>query len=100
MCLSHLMPLVKVDILLVNADTSVKLNLLKSHDFLYCLCIFIWINGIYVLQVSMWLWARGPLWRPQPHEVNKHGCLAYFSIKKFYTWSNVVEITFYHCTHT
>jgi hypothetical protein len=30
----------------------------------------------------------------------KHGCLAHFSIKRIYTWANVVEITFYHWTHT
>jgi len=30
----------------------------------------------------------------------KHGCLAHFSIKRFYTRPNVVEIIFYHQTHT
>jgi hypothetical protein len=34
MCLSCPMPLVKVNIILVNVDTLVKLNLLKNHDFL------------------------------------------------------------------
>jgi len=29
----------------------------------------------------------------------KCGCLARFSIKRLYTWPNVVEITFYHYTH-
>jgi hypothetical protein len=29
----------------------------------------------------------------------KRGCLAHFSIKRLYTWPNVVEITFYHWTH-
>jgi len=29
----------------------------------------------------------------------KHGCLAHFSIKRFYTQSNVMEITFYHQIH-
>jgi hypothetical protein len=33
MCVSNPMPLVKVEILLVDAETLVKLNLLKSHDF-------------------------------------------------------------------
>jgi hypothetical protein len=30
----------------------------------------------------------------------KHGCLAHFSMRKFDTWSNVVEITFYHWVWT
>jgi hypothetical protein len=30
----------------------------------------------------------------------KHNCLAHFSIKRLYTRPNVVEITFYHQTHT
>jgi hypothetical protein len=30
----------------------------------------------------------------------KHGCLAHFSIKRLYTWPNVVEIIFYHQIHT
>ncbi len=29
----------------------------------------------------------------------KCGCLARFSIKRLYTWLDVVEITFYHQTH-
>jgi hypothetical protein len=29
----------------------------------------------------------------------KHDCLAHFSIKRFYTQPNVVEITSYHRTH-
>ncbi len=37
---------------------------------------------------------------PNHMKLIKHGCLAHFSIKKFYTWSNVVEITFYHRIHT
>jgi hypothetical protein len=38
MCFSCPMPLVKVNILLVNEDTLVKLELLKNHDFLeWCL---------------------------------------------------------------
>jgi hypothetical protein len=34
MCFSFLMFLVKVNILLVNVNTLVKLNLLKNHDML------------------------------------------------------------------
>jgi hypothetical protein len=34
MFLSCLMPLVKVNILLVNVNTLIKLNLFKNHDFL------------------------------------------------------------------
>jgi hypothetical protein len=30
----------------------------------------------------------------------KLGCLTHFSIKRFYTWPNVVEIIFYHQIHT
>jgi hypothetical protein len=30
----------------------------------------------------------------------KRGCLAHFSIKRLYTWPDVVEIAFYHRTHT
>ncbi len=30
----------------------------------------------------------------------KCDCLAHFSIKRFYTWPNVVEIIFYHLIHT
>jgi len=29
----------------------------------------------------------------------KRGCLAHFSIKRLYTWLNVVEIVFYHRIH-
>jgi hypothetical protein len=48
----------------------------------------------------MWLWAKRPPQKPQPHEVNQAQFLTHFSIKRFYTWPNVVEIIFYHQTHT
>jgi hypothetical protein len=34
MCFSYPMPLIKVNIPLVDVDILVKLNLLKNHDFL------------------------------------------------------------------
>jgi hypothetical protein len=39
--------------------------------------------------------------RKEPNHMRsiKCGCLAHFSIKRFYTRPNVVEITFYHQTH-
>jgi hypothetical protein len=43
MRLSSPMPLIKVEILLVNAETLVKLNLLKNQDFLECVVKF---NGL------------------------------------------------------
>jgi hypothetical protein len=30
----------------------------------------------------------------------KRSCLPHFSIKRFYTWPDMVEIIFYHWTHT
>jgi hypothetical protein len=42
MCLSSPMPF-KMEILLVNAELLVKLNLLKSHDFIECIVKF---NGL------------------------------------------------------
>jgi hypothetical protein len=36
---------------------------------------------------------------PNHMRLIKCGCLAHFSIKRFYTWLNVVEITFYHQIH-
>jgi len=37
---------------------------------------------------------------PNHMRLIKRSCLPHFSIKKFHTWENVVEIIFYHQTHT
>jgi hypothetical protein len=37
---------------------------------------------------------------PNHMKLIKHNYLPHFSIKRLYTWPNVVEITFYHRTHT
>jgi hypothetical protein len=47
----------------------------------------------------MWLWAEGPPKRPQSHKVNQTQLFYPLSIKRLYTWPNMVEIIFYHQTH-
>jgi hypothetical protein len=65
-----------------------------------CFCVFLfdWVETMY----CRYKCGYGP---KDHHENPNHmrsikcGCLAHFSIKKFYTQPNVVEIIFYHQTH-
>ncbi len=44
----------------------------------------------------MWLWAKGPLWKPQSHEVNQTWLFGSLFHQEALHMANVVQITFCH----
>jgi len=64
------------------------------------LCLLIWFNKKLFCRYECGYGLKD--YREDPNHMGliKCSCLAHFSIKRLYTWSNVMEITFYHWTHT
>jgi hypothetical protein len=80
---------------LVYVTTHTKVFFLFHFPFNItwsCLTLFDWM---YVFWVLMWVWTRKPSWNSNTWSI-KHDCLVHFSIKRLYTWLDIVEITFYH----
>jgi hypothetical protein len=64
------------------------------------LCLLIWLSGNYVCRYECSYGLNDYHKHPNHMKLIKCGCLTHVSIKRFYTWPNVVAIIFYHRTHT
>jgi len=66
---------------------------------LVALCLLIWLSGNYVCRYECGYGPKDHYEDPIHMKSIKHSSLTHFSIKRFYTRPDVVEITFYHWTH-